>query len=226
VNAIRLLLSLLLVALPALALTAVRVTRRPRAWAFVLAMSLGTGLVLVEVSLIHEALPLILTTLGFPHLAEACRSLGGHLFGGTPQTNIAGLLLAVTVVYRATRGVSGTVRAQANLRNGLGGGSFKTVAGRLAVVLPMSQPGAVAIPGHNPLVVVWLICSIITPRFSSWVLPPPMVSGSCHGGRGRLPHSDWLWNAGQTSRARPAHQRSEDTSVPRYASWRLLPHLL
>lgn len=153
-NGARLLLSLLLVGLPAVALPAVRTTRRPRAWAIVLAVSLGAGFVLVEVSLIHAALPLAFTLVGLDQLAEACRTLGGHLFGGAIQFNAFAGVLAILVGLGAVRGVVQNVRTNNELRRGSRGGVSTPIAGHRAVVLPLRQNWAVAVPGGKPRVLL------------------------------------------------------------------------
>lgn len=153
-NATRLLLSVLLVALPALALPMVRTTHRPRAWSHVLVVSLGAGFVLVVVSLIHESLPLVLTMLGLPHLAAACHALGGHLFGGSPPLNAVAGLLAVSVCWGSAQGVAATVRVNATLRRGSKQAVAAKVTGDRTVIVPMSRSWAVAVPGDIPLVAI------------------------------------------------------------------------
>lgn len=153
-NGARLGLSLLLVALPAIALPAVRRSRHPQAWALVIAVSLGAGFVLVEASLIHAALPLVFTTLGMDSLAEACRTLGGHLFGDPlPFSGFAGLM-AVAIAVRASRGTALTVRAQSKLRRSAAKGSSTPLDGQRAVFLPLQHRWAAAIPGTTPQIVL------------------------------------------------------------------------
>lgn len=153
-NGVRLVLSLLLVALPAAALPAVRGTRRPRAWATVLAVSLGAGFVLVEASLIHASLPLIFETLGMPHLAEACRALGGHLFGGTPAFSAFAGMAALLIGANAIRGVVRSIRANSELRRGAASGVATAVGSQRAVFVPLGRRWAVAVPGGSPQVLL------------------------------------------------------------------------
>lgn len=153
-NGARLALSLLLVALPAIALPAVRRSGRPETWALIIAVSLGAGFVLVEASLIHAALPLVFTTLGLESLAEACRKLGGHLFGDpVPFSAFAGLM-ALAVAAQAGRGVSTVVRANSELRRNAAGQKTTPIAGSPTAFLPMRHRWAVAIPGGMPPVVL------------------------------------------------------------------------
>jgi hypothetical protein len=154
VNAARLGLSLLLVALPAAALPAVRRTKRPRAWTSVLAVSLGAGFVLVEISLIHAALPLVFTLLGLDHLAEACRALGGHLFGDPTPFGVFAGLLAMLIGVNAYRGVTRSIRANSQLRLGASHGEVTAVGGQRAVFVPMGQRWAIAVPGGTPPVLL------------------------------------------------------------------------
>ncbi|MGD2100933.1 MAG: M48 family metalloprotease [Acidimicrobiia bacterium] len=153
-NGARLILSLLLVALPAAALPAVRRTRRPRAWALVLAASLGAGFVLFEASLIHASLPLGFTLLGLERLAAACRSLGGHLFGDPTAFGAFAGLLAIVIGGQAIRGVVGTLRANSTLRREAAARVATPVGGHSAVFLPMRTRWAVALPGDTPQVVL------------------------------------------------------------------------
>lgn len=153
-NGARLLLSLVLVALPAAALPAVRRTRRPREWALILTASLGAGFVLLEASLIHAALPLGFTILGLDRLAEICRAMGGHLFGAAPQFSAFAGLLAIMVGAQAVRGALLTVRANSELRQDAERETVTPIAGHPSVVLPLGNRWAVAIPGGNPQVVL------------------------------------------------------------------------
>lgn len=153
-NGARLGLSLILVALPALALPAVRRSRRPQTWALIIAVSLGAGFVLVEISLIHAALPLVFTILGMESLAEACRSLGGHLFGDpVPFSAFAGLM-AMMVGIRGFGGVARTVRAHSALRSNAAKFPRRPVGDYQAIFLPLQHRWAVAIPGGTPQVVL------------------------------------------------------------------------
>lgn len=153
-NGARLILSLVLAAFPAAALTAVRRTRRPRTWAVVIAASLGASFVLFEISLIHASLPLIFGGIGLHALSEACRKLGGHLFGGTPIFGAVAGVSAVLIAVNAQRGLTRTLRATSKLRETLGYGSGGAVGGLKAVFLPMGRTWAVALPGASPQVVL------------------------------------------------------------------------
>lgn len=153
-NGARLVLSLLLVGLPAILLPAVRRTRRPRALAIISSASLGAGFVLVELSLIHAALPLTFTLLGLDRLAAACRVLGGHLFGDPAPFGAFAGLLAITIGVNACRGVLRSLRVGAELRRGVSGGVVTTVGGQPASILPLGQRWAVAVPGGSPPVLL------------------------------------------------------------------------
>ena len=153
-NGARLVLSLFLVALPAILLPVVRRTQRPRVWAVILSASMGAGFVLVELSLIHAALPLGLTLLGLDRLAAACRSLGGHLFGDPVAFGASAGLLAVVIAVSAFRGVLRSLRVTSELRRGVSGGSVTAVGGQIAAYLPLGQRWAVAVPGGSPPVLL------------------------------------------------------------------------
>lgn len=153
-NGARLALSLLLVALPAIALPAVCRSRRPHAWALVIAISLGAGFVLVEASLTHAALPLVFSMIGMESLADACRALGGHLFGDpVPFSAFAGSM-ALVVGVQAWRGVANVVKANSDLRRNAAGQKTIPIAGSLAAFVPMRHRWAVAIPGGTPPIVL------------------------------------------------------------------------
>ena len=153
-NGVRLVLALNLVTLPALALPLIRRARHPGAWAVVTVFSIGAGFVLFEAGLIHAALPLAFSLLGADELAAACRRLGGHLLGASPAFGAVAGFLALTVAVRTVIGVSASVRANARLREGAVHGIRTAVAGHSAVLLPMRDRIAVAIPGPAPFILV------------------------------------------------------------------------
>lgn len=153
-NGVRLGLALMLVAFPALVLPVVRHARHPGAWAVVTVFTTGTGFVLLEAGLIHAALPLVFSLLGADELAAACRRLGGHLFEASPAFGAIAGLLASTVAVRTVIGINATVRANASLREGAVHGIQTAVAGHSAVLLPMRERIAVAIPGSSPCILL------------------------------------------------------------------------
>jgi len=154
VNGVRLGLSLMLIVFPALVLPMVRRTRHPGAWAVVTVFTIGTGFVLLEAGLIHAALPLVFSLLGADELAAACRRLGGHLFGASPAFGAVAGLLSSTVAVRTVIAINATVRANARLREGAVHGIQTAVAGHSAVLLPMRDRIAVAIPGSSPSILL------------------------------------------------------------------------
>jgi hypothetical protein len=116
--------------------------------------SIGAGFVILVAGLIHAALPLVFSLVGADGLAAACRRLGGHLFGASPVFGAGAGLLALTVAVRAMIGVGASVQANARLREGAVQGIPTAVAGHNAVLLPMRDRIAVAIPGPSPLVLL------------------------------------------------------------------------
>lgn len=153
-NGVRLVLALTLVTLPALALPLIRRGRHPGAWAVVTVFSIGAGFVILMAGMIHAALPLVFSLVGADGLAAACRRLGGHLFGASPVFGAGAGLLAFTVAVRAMIGVSASVQANARLRKGAVQGIPTAIAGHNAVLLPIRDRIAVAIPGPSPLVLL------------------------------------------------------------------------
>lgn len=153
-NGTRLLLSVALVTFPAVAFPAVRKTSRPRAWTIAIAGSLGGGLALIEASLIHASLPLVFSSFGLDRLAQACRALGGHVLGAvSPVGVLAGLAAVVIAVAGFTRAAA-TLRAQAAIRSGVVLGDVTAFGEHEAILLPMAERLAVAVPGATPRVVL------------------------------------------------------------------------
>jgi len=153
-NGARLGVSILLIGFPALVVPAIRLARRPGAWAVVSAISIGAGFVILETALIHAALPVLFSLVGADGLAAACRRLGGHLFGASPAFGAVAGLLASTAGVRTVIGVNATFRAYARLREGALHGIRSVVAGHEAVLAPMPGRFAMAIPGSSPYVLI------------------------------------------------------------------------
>ena len=141
--------SLLLLAIPALALPLVRRGPHPAAWAFVIATSLATGFVILEVELLHIALPTALDVVGAHELAEVCRQRGGHLFRAAAPFGVLTGTLALTVAVKAGSGVLTTIRGFRTIREGALLGRRVSVAGHDAFVLPLRDEIAVAVPGES-----------------------------------------------------------------------------
>ena len=153
-NATRIVLSLILLGLPALCLPWVSRARRPAAWAGVSVIALGAGFVLFLASMIHAALPLVFTGLGLFELAAICRRLGGHLFGAAaPFSAFAGLFAAV-VIAQAWRGLYRLVYANRTFQDGGDLGVRGRVGGVDVVSLPTPEHLTLAIPGGSPLVLM------------------------------------------------------------------------
>lgn len=153
-NAFRLVMSLLLVALPAAALPLVRKTRKPKWWAIVLTASLGAGFVLIEASLVHASLPAIFALMGMEELAAACRALGGHLFGATPLFAAIALVVAISSAIKAVLGGLDTLRIHASLRRGAARADRTAIGGHETALMPMSSRWALALPGRSPQILI------------------------------------------------------------------------
>lgn len=153
-NGARLVVSLLLVAVPALALPVVRKTGKPKQWAIVLTAALGTGFVLVEASLIHAALPAVFTLAGWTELAAACRALGGHLFGANPAFAIVALAAAASGLWLAVLSGLRTIRTNASLRQGVAHASRTAIGGHNATLVPLFNRWAMALPGPSPQILI------------------------------------------------------------------------
>lgn len=153
-NGTRIVLSLLLVAFPALTLPLVRKTGNPKRWAIVVTASLGAGFVLVEASLIHAALPAVFSLLGMDELAAACRSLGGHLFGATPAFAAVAAVVAASSGIRAVLGWVKTVRIHSSLRLGATQATRTAIGDHEAVLVPFSNRLAMALPGPSPQILI------------------------------------------------------------------------
>jgi hypothetical protein len=118
--------------------------------------SLGTGFVLVEAGLIHSTLPHLFSVLGAESLAEACRHLGGHLFGGSSWFGLLAGFLTITVAVRTLSAVRHTTRAYSGLRRHGGDLTETRFAGENTVLAPISKRTAVAVPGRSPYVLLSL----------------------------------------------------------------------
>lgn len=155
-NGVRLGGALLLIALPALIRPIVQRSRRPGVWAVVSVFSLGTGFVLVEAGLIHATLPHLFSALGAERLAEACRHLGGHLFGGSSWFGLLAGFLAVTVAARMMSAVAHTTRAYSVFRHDASDLTQTRLAGQDTVLAPISSRTALAVPGRSPYILLSL----------------------------------------------------------------------
>ena len=153
-NGARIILSLALLGLPALFLPWICRTRRPEAWAGVSVVSLGAGFVLFLAAMFHAVLPLAFAALGQFELAEACRKLGGHLFGAAAPFSAFAGLLSVLIMVQAARGVRRLVQANQYLHAGEEFGVRGRVGGVDVVSIPTPEPVALAVPGGNPLVLM------------------------------------------------------------------------
>lgn len=153
-NAFRLVMSLLLVALPAAAFPLIRKTRKPKWWAIVLTASLGAGFVLIEASLVHASLPAIFALIGLEELAAACRALGGHLFGATPLFAAIALVVAISSAIKAALGGLDTLRMHASLRRGAARADRTAIGGHETALMPMSSRWALALPGRSPQILI------------------------------------------------------------------------
>lgn len=154
-NGARLLVSLLLLAVPALVHPLVPRARYPARWAVLIALLLGGGFVLLELSLVHASLPLVFELLGLPAMAAACRSLGGHLLGAPPVFSAFTGMLALGISLGALRSAHRVADAQRRLlRCSEAVGSSLTIGGIEVVSVPVTDATALAVPGSPPTVMV------------------------------------------------------------------------
>lgn len=152
-NGIRLVAAVALLVLPALARPLVG--RLPAAsLARLSAVSLAAGLVLLEISLLHEAAPAFLHWVGLSRIAAACHALGGHLLGGHWLGGLVAGVGAVAVAAGAWHGMVLARRARRALRGASALGWCEQRGECKLVTLPTGQPVALGVPGAPPIVVV------------------------------------------------------------------------
>lgn len=128
---------------------------RPRDWSLGLAGLLVSGFVLFETSLIHSGLPVIFEAVGATSMAEACRRLGGHLFGASPAYGGAALVVAGVIAIGSVRGVLAKAKISRTLITARSIGSSSRFEGFDVISLPIQKPVAMAVPDPSgPFVVV------------------------------------------------------------------------
>lgn len=153
--------SLLLVALGlatvALPAVAARPGRRlqPRHWANLVWAAMAGGAVIIEVGLLAEALPTVLSAAGVPALADACQRLlrpllpvGAPLGWLAAVAGVAGPFGAGVGVLRARRHQRQVATAFAWL------GHSACVAGRAVTLIANEQAVALSLGGDQPRIVV------------------------------------------------------------------------
>lgn len=126
----------------------------PARWARIVATSLVSGLVLVEVSLLLLAAPTILAGLGADAFAAACGRLLGNLAPGGPGVGWLAFAVAVLVPAFAAVGVGRTLRTQRVMVVEAGVGVHECRADFALVTLPADDVFAFAVHGPTPQVVV------------------------------------------------------------------------
>lgn len=126
----------------------------PVEWAWLCAVAVGGGAVVVETVLLLRATPGVLAAAGFDAFAAACSRLLGPLVTGGPAVTWAAAAAAVALPVAA---VIATVRAR-RLRQRLAGdlwlGGEHVLAGHPVVVLPIDRPIAISFRAPEPTIVV------------------------------------------------------------------------
>ncbi len=123
-----------------------RVGRRlaPMEWAWLCAVALAGGLVLLEVALVSRAAPPVLRAIGVASLASACERLLGPLLPGglvgSWAAAASALMLPVVAAAQWRRGW----RVRHRLAGDLWLGHRRVVAGHDVVVLPVTRPFALS----------------------------------------------------------------------------------
>lgn len=142
-----------LLALPA-ALGRVGRHLAPGEWAWLCAIAIGGGAVLIETVLVLRAAPGALAAAGFDSFAAACSRVLGPLVTGGPV--VTWTAAAAAAALPAAAAVA-TVRAR-SVRQRLAGdlwlGDERDLAGQAVVVLPADRPIAVSFRAPEPVVVV------------------------------------------------------------------------
>lgn len=152
-NGVRLVLAFVLLAAPGLGRILLR--KLSPAWtARLSAASLATGALLLEIFLVHAALPTVLHGSGLHAIARACERMGGHVL---PAGSAFGWPVAGLALILPTIGVAGMLRSRSRLRrlaNDPRFGHHEHHQSYDLVTLPSKRPVALSVAGDPPCVLL------------------------------------------------------------------------
>lgn len=126
----------------------------PAEWSRLCAIALASGLVLLQLSLLLIAGPVILRAVGAPVLAAACARIAGPLLPGGAAVGwtaaAAGTVLPAMGLWAWLR----LDRVRETLAGDLWLGDRRRIADRDVVVLPVERPLALSLGGRNRSIVI------------------------------------------------------------------------
>lgn len=142
-----------LLALPA-ALGRVGQRLAPGEWAWLCAIAIGGGAVLIETVLVLRATPGALALAGFDSFAAACNRVLGPLVTGGPVVTWTTAAAAAALPAAAMVATVRARRLRQRLADGLWLGDERELAGHAVVLLPVDRPIAISFRTPQPVIVV------------------------------------------------------------------------
>lgn len=126
----------------------------PTEWAWLCAVAVGGGTVVVEAVLLLRATPGVLAAAGFDAFAAACGRVLGPLVAGGPTVTWTAAAAAVALPVAAERAAVRARRLRQRLADDLWLGDHHVLAGHPVVVLPVDRPIALSFRAPEPAIVV------------------------------------------------------------------------
>lgn len=126
----------------------------PREWAWLCALALGAGGLLVETALALRAAPGVLRAAGIPSVAAACERLLGSLAGGSQVVTWVTAAATIMLPAAALLATGRERRMRHRVAADLWLGEWRTVGGHAVLVLPTSRPMALSFEDTERVIVV------------------------------------------------------------------------
>lgn len=126
----------------------------PGEWAWLCALALGAGALVLEVALVLRAAPGVLDAAGVDTVAAACSRVIAPLLVGGPVVTWAAAVAAVALAAAAVAAVAGGRRVRLRLAADLWLGESRRIAGHDVIVLPLSRPLAASFATDRGTIVV------------------------------------------------------------------------
>lgn len=126
----------------------------PREWAWLCALALGSGIVLIEAALVLRAAPGVLDAAGVEGFAAACARVVEPLLAGGPVVTWVAAAGAVGLAVAAGRAVCRARRGRRRLAEDLWLGGHRRIAGHDVVILPVDRPFAASFDDGTATIVL------------------------------------------------------------------------